>query len=384
MFPNSRILICILSTLLACKDEDRLEIVRMDNYLSETWTIDNMYLEEELNAHKNSAFFNGMYIYFNSDSSNVQGFKRKINELKKNGLLGAYIKLAESHLFGILGDTTNAEVLLSEALRIDSTNHWLLLELSHLKSSNSERIYILTRAISIKPNFYRAKLFKALLLDVTTDAKQIIELIESSDNLPMDIDIYNYLAEAYFFSGDIDRSESLYLKSIEIKKNVNAFVGLGSTYHYQKQDLNLAETYLQSAYKIDSTNISVIRSIGWLFYDLYGKERSDYYFSKLIDRLSELDETDISDLLDYYILNKDAIRSKLIVRTMIENFGENYRTIGYDLIVNYIKPNNEGNDLYLNLYKKNFGQSSFEWLDDKLNQLEFDISSKIIVEKPNI
>lgn len=372
MLNSIRSVIILLAILfLGCNDQDLTgeKVDQIDSRLCLTLNIEPKYFDSLVSEYGDSQYIKAMYWYLLSNKENAGDFysdlRRKKNEFNWGGI---DISLAEAHLLSLLGDSDSSRNILKKALNDFGPNHWVFFELASF-SKGRERIELLDSAMALKPKFYRAAVAKAFCLDVITEHKEIIAMLEGNKSRDSDIEVLNFLAEAYFFKKDINRSFELYKESVSIAPNVRAYLGIGNTYHYQFDDLGMAYHYYDLALGIDSLSTSAIRSKGWLLFDLDSTLTAIKYFDKLKVRCSELNEIELEEGIDFYLLAGLSETARFFFQAAFKKFGDSPRVMGYYLILNWSATNHEVNDLNISSYEKKFGPINVKWLKEKINEL---------------
>ncbi len=373
---NYPILIIVFLIFVNCESE-KAELNKIDNYLIENYSIDKDYLYKKYNENSKSLSISGILIYFLADSVNKDYFCKEIDKLKNQNVLDdAYLLVAESRLVFLSGNKERARQLLERAIEKDSSNHWALFELSNQSEIESEKINSLEKAIQLKSNFYRAKVYNAFLLDVTQHPKKIKELLMPLNENNDDVRIYNLLAEANYYLNEFDEAKRNYEISNSLKSNVDALIGLGTIYFNQEDNMK-AKEFLVEAYKLDSSNISVLSSLGWFFFNMNKMDSAEYYLNRVTAQAAKLDEIELTDLVDFYLQIGDLEIAQSLVDTLKARFMLNYIIEGYDLIVNYLVQGGEERAIFLDLYKNKYGDEAMNWLTSKLDRLQIDITPKI-------
>jgi tetratricopeptide (TPR) repeat protein len=369
-------IVLFILCFLGCLPKKSVE--EMDNFLSQSWSIEESDFENFSFSESEEDFFYGLKIYSLVDETNIEKFADQLESIQNDvpdDLF--YLTLANAKIQRLKGEATKSIELVEELLKKDSSNKWVIYETAQQTNIDSERIIICDKLISMYPEFYRAKILKAYSLDASIDYVKVIELIES-ETLPLDPELYSYLADAYLVQGSIERSEKLLKQSIGIRPTINAYLSLSDLYNYYKGDLKSAHFFLKEAAKIDSTDFSYLSTRGWLFFDEGKNQDANNSFRILLANVEKLDKYRALDVLEYYTIIGDTSNVKSSLNSLRLRLENNFYFEGYDFLNSYPQFDSYFVEWYLERFRTRNGEGAYEWLVSKMNLLEYDIPKSTI------
>lgn len=211
------ILVLLLFTFpLTLCSQSRTNFKELNDYINYSNNVSPKDIDKYKRNEYENGYLVGMKAYFlieNGNSKKAKSLLKKEVFKTENLIESTYIKLALAKIHLAEKDTSKYEDLIIEALEEDKNNKWLYLELfDNYKNKDSLlAISYLEKSLALDTTFSHALIEKAYQFDFNIECDKVIALLKPSiENSSEIVSHISYLADAYFYCGDVENAEKLY------------------------------------------------------------------------------------------------------------------------------------------------------------------------------
>lgn len=348
--------------------DDSLTIYRkINSKISNSSNLSLAYFDSLENQYPYSDFIVGMkaYFYIQNDSigyaNQFLNKKQKVTKFK----VGSYSMFAQGVILLKKERLDSAISFFRRSLELNNDNKWVYLELGnsyiHKKDTNKALNYF-NQSLEIDSHFKYTKLEKASLYNPKKECQKIIDEI---GDIKIDFFKYNglnYLANAYLECGEYMSAYKYFKKSIQRKKNINAFYGIATIEHYDIKDYSKANDSYSNCLKIDSLDTPCLIGKAWLMYDNYKIEKAEKYFLKALKNKRKAKI--FNEVLIFYLNTKQFNKAKKLNIEYKKQLGDNYYNDGFKIILQMANKDLKSDqiDSASDKYLKKYGRSKQQWL----------------------
>jgi len=270
--------------------------------------------------------------------------------------------------------TDSALFFLDKSIKNNQMLVWAKIELFIINSSSktdTENLSLISTICNEFEGYSTPKIIKADFLVKLDQLDSAIPTLNKIKRYCLKTEVFNILGDAYNIKGMREKAIGNYNKSIEIKDNFTANLGLGDIYLTEYDSYLKASEYYTRCLSFNFENMSYCyQRIGYLkaVQSKYLEAQSNF------EKAISLDSNNIHFFIDYiwlFFVQDRYIEGKKLLDDFQERFGEsNYNYHKYLLVyaMNFEK------DVYRSKLIYNFILISFDEGEDKKNlQSEFEV-----------
>jgi Flp pilus assembly protein TadD len=310
-----------------------------------------------------------MKYYFISEKLGAQKASSDLeSDIRKRRISGPHIDLALATIKSIEGDKKSALELIDLALTKDRDNKWCLYEKYQLMKDNPEAAKeTFKKLLQIAPEFPRTKIERAYTLRPESNCSEIISLL---GKLPASIryaDSESYLGDAYYFCDNPDEAERAYNNSVKLTPTASALAGLGNVQLYVHNNFEAAKSYFQRAVELDKNYQPAITGLAWSLFESGDVVNAESNFIKAYN--IDKNEAALQDLILFHLKKKDYKKAVTYINEYRLNFGSNYISEGYALVVDLANSPEQKRNEKIDAYNQKYRQDGIDFTTQLFREL---------------